>query len=64
MGMDGELIYWFESAEGGTRVVHQQSLSPRGLLILFSPLIVALFSRMAGKRLEGIKGILEGDASS
>ena len=64
MGMDGELTYWFDPVDGGTQVVQQQSLKPQGLLKLFSPLIAATFSRMAGKRLVVIKGILENDATN
>lgn len=59
LGMDGELEYEFETAAQGTLVVQRQSLRPRGLLKLFSPLIQWSFARVAGKRLESIKNLLE-----
>jgi uncharacterized protein YndB with AHSA1/START domain len=64
MGMGGKLTYWFESVEGGTQVVQQQSLHPRGFMKLVSPLIASLFSRMAGKRLLVIKNFLESSDNS
>ena len=57
--MEGRLAYTFEPVDGGTFVVQQMSLYPRGVLCLFSPLIQAMFSRAAGRRLEGIKVLLE-----
>jgi hypothetical protein len=62
LGMAGELTYWFEAVEEGTRMVQRQSLWPSGLLRLFSPLIGAMFSRMIERRLVGIKGYLESGA--
>jgi uncharacterized protein YndB with AHSA1/START domain len=62
LGMDGELEYRFEALEEGTRVAQRQSLWPRGVWKLFSPMIREMFSRMAGKRLMGIKGLLESGA--
>lgn len=59
LGMAGELTYGFEATEEGTRVVQRQSLWPSGWMRLFSPIIGAMFSRMIGKRLAGIKGFLE-----
>ena len=62
--MAGQLVYTFESVDGGTLVVQQMSLHPRGALRLFSPLIKATFSRVAGQRLQDIKALLEGQLSS
>ncbi len=62
LGMAGELTYRFEAVDGGTRIVQQQSLHPRGALRLFSPLIGAMFQRMIKKRLAGIKRMLESGA--
>ena len=61
LGMAGELTYRFEAVGEGTRVVQQQSLRPAGLMRLFSPMIGAMFSRMAARRLAGIKEALEND---
>jgi hypothetical protein len=62
LGMDGELEYRFEALEEGTRVVQRQSLWPRGVWRVFSPMIGAMFSRVVGKRLMGIKDLLESGA--
>lgn len=62
LGMAGDLTYRFEAAGEGTRVVQRQSLRPGGLLRLFSPMIGASFSRMAARRLAGIKRALEAGA--
>lgn len=62
LGMEGELTYWFEAVEEGTRLVQQQSLWPRGMWKLCSPVIGAMFSRMSKRRLVGIKGFLESEA--
>jgi hypothetical protein len=62
LGMDGSLEYEFETAGPGTRVLQRQSLHPRGLLVLLSPLIKLLFSWVAGRRLEEIKDLLESTA--
>ena len=59
LGMEGELAYTFEPVEGGTRVVQEQSLRPRGVLRLFSPLIGKMFAAVASRRLQVIKSLLE-----
>lgn len=61
--MEGHLAYVFEPVDGGTRVIQKMSLKPRGMLRVFSPLIKVMFSRTAGWRLEGIKALLERQAS-
>ncbi len=62
LGMDGELTYQFEAVAEGTRLVQRQSLQPKGLLKVFSPMIGAVFSRMIARRLAGIKALLESGA--
>jgi hypothetical protein len=62
LGMEGALDYEFEAAGQGTLVAQRQSLHPRGLLRLLNPLIKPTFSRAAGRRLEGIKHLLESKA--
>ena len=61
--MEGHLAYTFEPVEGGTRVIQQMTLNPKGILRVFSPLIKVMFSRAAGQRLEGIKALLEAQVS-
>ena len=57
--MEGHLAYTFEPVDGGTRVIQEMSLKPKGLLHVFSPLLKAMFSRAASRRLIGIKALLE-----
>ncbi len=57
--MAGRLAYAFEPVDGGTRVVQKMTLEPKGVLRVFSPLIKAMFSRAASRRLVGIKALLE-----
>jgi hypothetical protein len=64
LGMDGDLVYDFQAADGGTLVVQRQGLRPRGLLALFGPLIKASFGRVAGRRLLDIQSLLENDPAS
>jgi len=59
MAMEGELAYTFEAVEGGTRVVQEQALRPRGMLRRFGAAIGKTFSTMAQKRLDGITALLE-----
>lgn len=59
LGMNGELSYLFQPAPAGTEIVQMQSLYPVGFLRIFKPVIGVLFSRMASKRLSGIKKVLE-----
>ncbi len=59
MGMDGELTYSFESTRLGTRVTQKQVLRPGGFLRLLAPLIQITFYRMAGRRLNEIRDLLE-----
>lgn len=59
LGMEGELAYRFEPVDGGTRVVQEQSLYPRGVLRFFSPLIGGMFWVAATKRLHNIKSLME-----
>lgn len=61
--MEGHLAYTFEPVDGGTRVNQQMSLNPKGLLRAFSPLIKAMFSRAASRRLPEIKALLEAQQS-
>jgi hypothetical protein len=63
LGLDGELEYSIEQVASGTQVVQQQSLEPQGILRLFNPIIRWMFSKIAGKRLETIKTILESESS-
>jgi hypothetical protein len=60
LGMDGDLMYFLKEVAGSTEVVQRQSLQPRGLLKVFSPLLGRMFAAAAGHRLESIKGLLEG----
>ena len=57
--MEGRLAYDFAPVDGGTHVVQQMRLYPRGVLRLFSPLIKVMFSRAASRRLVDIKALLE-----
>jgi len=59
LGMVGELEYTFEPCDGGTRVVQEQSLHPRGVLQPFSPLIGKMFHAAASRRLLVIKSLVE-----
>jgi uncharacterized protein YndB with AHSA1/START domain len=61
--MEGDLAYTFDPVAGGTRVIQKMSLNPKGILRVFSPLIKAMFSRTAGRRLEEIKALLEAQVS-
>jgi hypothetical protein len=61
LGMDGALTYTFQAVDSGTYLVQEQSLNPRGVLRIFGTAIGTMFSFMAGRRLEGIKGLLEQD---
>lgn len=63
LGMDGTLLYEFSVTDQGTLVVQRQTLQPRGLLALLEPLIGHAFSKAAGRRLEGIKRLLESGAA-
>lgn len=57
--MDGTLTYLFIAEEGGTRLVQQERLNPRGWLRLFGPIIKHTLGRAIVRRLEDIKRILE-----
>ena len=59
LGLEGELTYTFETVDGRTRVVQEQSLRLRGVARFFSRLIGKMFSAAAAARLEGIKALLE-----
>lgn len=59
MGMPGELTYLFEPTAAGVKLVQRQSLSPKGWMKPFSPVIKAMFFRKIVKRLTGIKRLLE-----
>jgi hypothetical protein len=61
LGMKGELTYQFNVTSEGTEVEQHQSLVPGGMLKLFAPIIGAMFSRMATRRLSGIKHLLESE---
>lgn len=61
--MEGDLAYTFDPVGGGTRVIQKMSLNPKGILRVLSPLIRAMFSRTAGRRLEEIKALLEAQVS-
>ncbi len=62
LGMEGALIYLFQTTHPEiTEVVQKQRLLPRGMLRLFEPIIGALFSWMAKRRLSGIKSLLESE---
>jgi hypothetical protein len=62
LGMNGDLVYDFKATGEGTLVWQRQSLRPRGLLALFSAPIRAAFTKAAGRRLRGIKELLESDS--
>ena len=59
--MDGTLTYQLEPAGEGTRVIQRQSLRPRGVTQFFNPLVKLMFSKVAGRRLQAIKQILEAE---
>jgi uncharacterized protein YndB with AHSA1/START domain len=59
LGMDGKLVYRFEAAGDGTRVLQRQYLWPRGVLRFLRPVIKVAFSLAAGRRLASIKRLLE-----
>ena len=61
--MAGCLAYTFEPVDGGTRVVQKMTLEPKGVLRMFSPVIKAMFSRAASRRLVEIKALLEAQQS-
>jgi hypothetical protein len=61
LGMDGALTYTFQAVDRGTYLVQEQSLNPKGVLRIFGTTIGKMFSFMAGRRLEGIKALLEQD---
>lgn len=58
-GMDGVLTYLFIPEEGGTRLVQQETVNPRGWLRIFGPVIKLTLGRAIVRRLEDIKWILE-----
>jgi hypothetical protein len=58
-GMEGDLTYLFISEEGGTKLIQQERVQPRGLLKLLAPLIEVTLGRALENRLQGIKQILE-----
>jgi hypothetical protein len=62
LGMEGNLVYDFEATPEGTLVIQKQSLCPLGLLALLRVPIRAAFSRMAGRRLQDIKRLLESNS--
>jgi uncharacterized protein YndB with AHSA1/START domain len=63
-GMEGELAYHFESTGESTRLTQRETLRPKGLLKLFSPMIKLMFGRAATNRLAIIKEYLEGSPKS
>ncbi len=57
--MKGRLIYRFFAEGDLTRLIQQEELTMRGLLIPFQPLIQRSFSQKLQSRLDGIKKLLE-----
>jgi hypothetical protein len=64
LGMKGNLTYLFEASSDATKVFQKQSFMPGGILKVLSPIIKAMFSRMAEKRLRSIKDLLENEGAS
>jgi hypothetical protein len=58
-GMEGVLRYNVESHNGGTRLRLHETITPRGIMILFEPLIKRMFQSTLENRLNGIKRVLE-----
>ena len=58
-GMIGHLAYQFLPEGDGTRLIHRETVSARGFLKVFEPVMGRMLSRQLSKRLETIKDILE-----
>lgn len=58
-GMEGTLRYLFIPEGGGTRLIQQETVNPRGWLRPFGPLIKLTLGRAIERRLVDIKRILE-----
>jgi len=58
-GMEGVLRYNIESHKGGTRLRLHETITPRGVMVLFEPLINRMYQSTLEKRLNGIKRVLE-----
>lgn len=58
-GMEGVLTYYFESHNGGTRLMLHETITLKGMMKLIKPIIQWMFHRALVKRLQGIKQVLE-----
>ncbi len=58
-GMAGHLAYQFLPEGDGTRLIQRETVSERGLLKVFEPIIGRMLLRQLWKRLETIKAVLE-----
>jgi len=58
-GMVGHLAYQFLAEGGGTRLIQRETVSWRGLLRVFEPVIRLALARRLRERLAGIKTVLE-----
>jgi hypothetical protein len=58
-GMMGHLAYQFLPENDGTRLIHRETVSVRGFLKVFEPVIGHMLSRQLTKRLEAIMAVLE-----
>ncbi len=58
-GMAGHLAYQFLHEGDGTRLIQRETMSARGFLKVFEPVIRRMLARQLAKRLDAIKAILE-----
>ena len=63
-GMEGVLTYYFESHNGGTRLMLNETITLKGMMILITPMIQSMFHRALVKRLQGIKRVLESSVAN
>lgn len=58
-GMEGIFTYYVESQNDGARLRLHETITPRGIMALFEPVIKRMFQNTLEKRLDGIKRVLE-----
>jgi hypothetical protein len=58
-GMTGHLAYQFLPEGDGTCLIHRETMSARGWLKVFEPVMGRMLSRQLSKRLKTIKDVLE-----
>ena len=63
-GMEGVLTYYFESHNGGTRLMQHETINLKGMMKLIKPIIQRMFHRALVKRLQGIKQVLESSVAN